>query len=106
MTQLPIVSLLSQHHDDLIASYRYGDKSSARQHHAGLDGDDVHMRLGLLVLFADCGLAASKLPYVDCWKLEELLPTDVDSLARSSCLFLRLGIAMEEDMFAIWYKKY
>lgn len=69
-------------------------------------GDHIHMRLGLLVLLADCGLADSKLPYEDCWKLEELLPTDVDSLARSSCLFLRLGIAMEDDMLAIGRKKY
>lgn len=61
------------------------------------------MRLGLLGLLPCCGLLASKLPYEECWNddgLEELLPIEEDSLARSRALFLRLGIAMDEDMFA------
>ena len=63
----PLLALI--YRGDLIAAYRYGDDNdkSFAQHHAGSDGDDVHMRLGLLILLADCGLAASKLPYEDCW---------------------------------------
>lgn len=59
------------------------------------------MRLGLLALLPCCGLEASKLPYEECWNeegLEELLPTEEDSLARSRALFLRFGMAIEEDM--------
>lgn len=63
------------------------------------------MRLGLrsLVRACDCEDEASKLPYVDCWYEEGLdeLPIEEDSLARSSALVLRLGIAMEEDILAV-----
>jgi hypothetical protein len=64
------------------------------------------MRLGLLALLPCWRLEASKLPYVEkLLGLEELLPTeDTDSLARSSCLFLRFGMAIEEDMFVIQIK--